>query len=476
MMKKEKLTILIVAFLAILPLKAQENLLYYTPAIHQANLVNPALQYQCNTFLGFPAINAIEVDALFSGFSFNDALKKGVGIASDSLFIDLDNIEQRLGEHNYIKTEVSINLFALGFWIKDYYFTFHTNLKTQVRFGYPNDVLQIRNGNAAFMDEPFDLDLDFFGIAYTEYAFGLSHKVTDRLTIGGKFKLLQGLGNLNSRKGNITLETDPNSYKMTIKSDIEINATAPVEFVYDANGMIEDVTFDLFDDFDVGKIFEEVGEILDEVGGNRGIGIDLGANYQLTDDIQLSASVIDLGFISWKNNTHNLIANGEFVFDGIDTDLLLNDDPDAMSNFTDDLTDSIMKLFAPTNSEEAYKTYLNTQIYIGANYAFTKSLNFGLLSKTYFYDRRAHQAFTLSANLQAGKNFTTGLAYTIENRAYNNLGFALAMKMGALQFYFLTDNLNSIISPKTAKTVNMRLGFNLYFGCKKRLDVPVTEY
>ena len=62
-------------------------------------------------------------------------------------------------------------------------------------------------------------------------------------------------------------------------------------------------------------------EVIDGAGINgSGFAIDLGAVYQLNDDWSLSASIIDLGFINWKNsmlattNGDKTFTTDEYIF------------------------------------------------------------------------------------------------------------------------------------------------------------------
>ena len=52
--------------------------------------------------------------------------------------------------------------------------------------------------------------------------------------------------------------------------------------------------------------------------------IDLGATYKLNDEWTFSASLLDLGFISWKNTTKGTM-NKDFTFDGF-SDISVKDD------------------------------------------------------------------------------------------------------------------------------------------------------
>jgi len=99
-----------------------------------------------------------------------------------------------------------------------------------------------------------------------------------------------------------------------------------------------------------------------------------------------------------------------------------------------------------------------------------------LLSKTFFFDRKIHESFTISANLSPAKWFSASLSYSMMNRSYNNVGLGIAIKGGPIQFYIVTDNINTLIMPKSAKSFNLIFGLNLAIGCGKRDDFSTINY
>ena len=43
-----------------------------------------------------------------------------------------------------------------------------------------------------------------------------------------------------------------------------------------------------------------------------GLGLDIGATYEITDRIVVSAAITDMGFIRWKKDITNLNAKSHF--------------------------------------------------------------------------------------------------------------------------------------------------------------------
>jgi hypothetical protein len=74
-----------------------------------------------------------------------------------------------------------------------------------------------------------------------------------------------------------------------LQTDLQLNASLPVEYIYDENGNIEDF------EFDENNIASSIISTK-----NMGLGLDVGASYQFNDRIQLFGSITDFGFIGWK--------------------------------------------------------------------------------------------------------------------------------------------------------------------------------
>jgi len=59
------------------------------------------------------------------------------------------------------------------------------------------------------------------------------------------------------------------------------------------------------------------------------------------------------------------------------------------------------------------------------------------------------------------------VSYSYNWYSFNNVGFGLSLQSRKCQFYLITDNA-LIVRPLSAKNLNLRFGFNLFFGCSKK--------
>ena len=226
--------------------------------------------------------------------------------------------------------------------------------------------------------------------------------------------------------------------------------------------------------------------------GNVGVAVDIGAVYNLGDYFTLSASVVDIGYINWKQDVYNFVSKGTYDFEGIDlsTEFDVNDDRD-LEDVADAMLDSIADIFKPLSQEESYMIMLPTKIYLGGTFNVCEKLNLGLLSRSQIYKGKIQQAFTISANTNLGNALITSVSYTMSNNSYNNMGVGLSLRGGPFQFYLVSDHIpvtfnkfqfeddgdvTSFPFPTDLKRINIRVGLNFVFGCnpKRFKDKPLV--
>lgn len=461
-MFKQKIAngILVIIFLMLIgQAKAQTNTLYFMDGIHQSLYLNPAYQDNCNGFIGLPALSGVNFQIGNNSVSFGDLFQD----KQDTLFINLNDIKDNLANNNYVIAGTNVPVFGLGFWIKNSYFTFNINNRTSAKLSVPLKFLQlITEGNGNYIGADNPMVISNFGpdfINYHEFAFGLSKRVTHRLFLGARLKVLFGTVSAQTKNSEFKITTAEETYALDIETDMLFNLSGPVTVSRDTAGNIDNINIDDSDPLQYALST-----------GNMGVGVDLGATYQFNDDFKFFASVTDFGFIHWHENVVNLKQKESYSFSGLNLDSI-GTDYEEMSAVLDSL-----KRFTNFNqSENDYNTTLNTNLYVGATYEVAPFLDLGLLSKTSFYNKNVMQAFTLSTNFNPVKWFTGTLSYSVSNRQYNNFGIGMAVKAGPFQVYMLTDNLNAAFWPKSSRAVALQFGLNLSFGCNKRTDPSIIN-
>jgi hypothetical protein len=452
-------------------LYSQDNTLYYLQAVPQSLELNPALQYRCRIFVELPVLSSVGLSINSTGAGYHDVIHYGTGAKSDSLFYDFNNLEKKLFKRNTLKTDLDITLLGFGFAYKeDWYFTFRIYNHTEVRIGYPRDLVALKDGNwNTGTMTPTSLDLSGIGLNalnYTAIAIGASKTIDESLQLGARLKYLMGAADLNTRQSDIKLATTSNPISLDASTKLRLNASFPVDLTYDKNGLINSPP-------DFGRASSNIlGNYI--FNSNRGVGIDLGAIYKYDENITLYASIIDLGFIHWGSNVQGFKADGSFRFNGVD---LLALQGGQQTQLLQSLKDSISNAFKFSNQKKSYFTWNTTKVYAGGTYDLMDHLNAGLLTKLDIYDLNLHPSITASLNYTPFRFLAVSASTSFMNNTIRNLGFALALGGPGLQFYIVTDNIplnfvkdqaSGLLWPYNARTLDLRFGFNLNFGCNKK--------
>ncbi len=442
-------------------LYGQDRTLYNIPDIQQSTLLNPAIQHECKWFIGLPVLSNILANINHSSFTYNDVFQE----EGSNYSIDFDNIEKKVKNWNYLKSQVQLNILSIGYKHSDkYYFSFDIINKTEFKLGYPDDYIKVRHGNAQFENGKNTLQFMPYlnAVNYNEISFGASKKIDSRFTLGAKIKYLSGVANAKLTNSKLKLTTDAETFDLSIEGDIEANTSFPMTVSYDTLNLPENVELN---DINITKDF-----IFNK---NRGLAIDFGIIYNLSDKITLSGSIVDLGFIRWKSNINAMSGKGSFEFTGVDIsewtgngDFNVNTDS-IWDVIQDTYIDSLQNAYNLSNNNSPYTSFLNPKLYLGATYKINDKLNVGALSRSSFYNKRFYTSLTFSLNSNPFKNFNASLSYSIMNYSFNNIGFGLSYKFGPIQFYLLSDSFLAAFNPKKYRSLSLQLGFNLILGCHK---------
>ena len=450
-------------------LQAQDNTLYFLHAVPQSIDLNPAIQYGCRMFVELPVLSSIGVSLNSTGAGYHDLIHYGTGSQSDSLYYDFNGLQKKLRKLNALKADLDLTLLGFGFARDDWYFSFRIASHTQLRAEIPSDILALKDGNwNTSANVPLNINLTGMGanaISYFSIAATASKCVDDNLQWGVRVKYLMGAANGNTGSSQLKLITTNNPITLDAVSKVKLNASFPVDIAYDAQGYATSANFSR-----AGKNI--VHNYI--FNGNQGLGVDLGVVYRYDDNITFYASAIDLGFIWWRSNINRFTADGSFVFKGIDLAGLNNGQQTQLLNA---LNDSISNALRLSNSRHSYVTLLSSKIFGGATYRISPVLSAGLLAKSEIYDWGLHPSLTASLNYTPFRFLSLSVSNSYMNNVVDNLGMAIAVGGRIAQFYLVSDNIplryvkdkaTGMVWPYNARSVSLRFGINLLFGCNDK--------
>ena len=486
MIGKIKYIITLILVINITGASAQNSQLMYYMNLPQNHLMNPALRPSNSVYIGLPAISGINLNINNNFVNFSDVFIKGQPKDSIISFLNpkynVDKFLAKIKDRNFMESESTIQLLGIGFSVgKDGYVFFDINDKFDGNIVLPGDLFKLAlKGNEAFAGSRIDLsslraDMKY----YREFGLGYSRNITDRLRVGIKGKLLFGIASaaISNKSLGITVNND---YSHVFDANLDVSVSGPVNVYMDSKHNVDSVVFD-------DSRFKTSSGVRDFISGkgNTGLGLDIGATFDLTEKIVVSASITDLGFIRWGKDITRLSTDNQFVFDGLNLDNYFNGTK-TIDEIGQNMIDSLKNAFVLTKSKAAFTTFLPFGVSLGGSYNITSKFSLGFLSYTRIISKQLREAITLSANINLGNALSASIGYTAANRQYDNLGAGLAFRAGVAQFYLVSDRIpvmwdklkngnSTVVLPANWNTFNLRLGMNLVFGnrIKEKKDKPM---
>ena len=382
--------------------------------------------------------------------------------------ISLTKFANSVKENNFLGFDADMDFFTLYKRPKKGLVTINYGVKVQGDARCNDGLFKLLGyGNGAFVgeDHPVKVDMDINAMAYQEFALGYQYNVTEKLSLGGKAKLLFGVVNVETDAFHATLITDADSYALRMKENIAMRFAMPNAVYVDKNGDLKGNG-----PFSVGELFR-----------NPGFGLDLAAEYHFDEQFSAVAAIRDLGFIHWgKNNigvTGNVndagqfYDNGDFLFNGLSVDELqrIFSDDYYRERFLDSLQQYFQLDYAPIAS---YKTALNTNLMLRGNYDLDANNRFSAQMQGRFLGSGFRPAFTVAYCGSFFNNLNVCATYTMMPHSYDNIGLGVSAMIETCNIYLTTNNLIGLFKPLNTSAFNARVGivFNLFLPERRYID------
>lgn len=460
---------------------------YFMEGTHYRQQLNPALT-PTKGYFNLPVIGAVNATVGSTSLGYQDIIDI---IDDGDDFYTKPDFMNRLKDNNKLNVNFSTEILSAGWYKGKNFWSFNIGLRTDIganltknMFTFLNEMETVeenwRNSNYDISGQQLNIN------AYTEIGLGLSRQINSRLTVGARVKALLGIGNMELKLNRVAMSAN-------LPSDQQINqwssesywnsmtpsqaAQAAQELKDKFNNYHANLTVgaELKSSFKGLELQEEEGKDyvtdFDFDSGKLGIagygfGIDLGASYKILDNLTVSASVLDLGFISWsKSSTKIASANpdpidikGSTYANMVDpnnpntvmnaVNQLQNDAQGYMDRVTNgDVLDYDMLQLEVSDAKESRKSRLASILVLGAEYGFfNNKLAVGVLSTTRFVQPDALTELTFSANYRPKSWFNVALSYSAIQSAGKSFG--LGLKLGPLfvgtDYMFLGKNSNSV--------------------------------
>lgn len=371
---------------------------YFTDGFLYRHDMNPAIGNTQN-YVSMPAFGNFSIEHR-GNVGLKNFLYTVNGKTVTYLNPDVSTAEALKNIKDNMKTGLDQRMQILGIGFKGMggYNTIEINERAEMNIGVPGSLFKA--AKEGLTNETYDFsNFSSRASGAVELALGHSHQVNKQLRVGAKLKFIVPImrSDLKVTTADLTLGQD--NYTATVDATLTANVK-DLTFSHAVNENTNHTYVDGVDDMSVGPI-------------GFGLGVDLGAEYAIDDNFKVSASLLDLGFISY-GKTFTASTNG---LKTVTTDgRVFNTDDNEPNNFSDEmnkLKDDLSALYELNdNGETGGSTKaLGATMNIGGQYALPsyKKLTFGLLNTTRIQGRYSWTDFRLSTNIAPAKFFSAGV-------------------------------------------------------------------
>jgi len=298
------------------------------------------------------------------GPSLNDFGKVN---AAGKFVLNPSDINSYLDDENVFGINGYLQTINVGLKFKNVSFNLGHAFRQQSHFVYSKDLATLlTQGNGDFIGETMDLSIKTNMTSFHQINLGVAFEL-GKLKIGTNMKMLMGVYNIATENNMLDLHTSNDVYQLSLDSDYVVNSTG---LFYITPGNDIETTFDDLTKF---KFY----------GANLGFAVDLGAVYELNDEWKFSASVLDIGKISWTDNVNNYKIKEKIEFNGLQVEDLINSD----GGFS--ISDTLENLINITSTKNEYETKLASSIYAAVDYNVNEKWQ---LTGLYYRHQHAHFA------------------------------------------------------------------------------------
>ncbi len=452
------------------------NTVYFDKYNYRQHLLNPSFMPDQRFYIG---LGTVAADFGNNSIKFNDIFKN-VGSGNDKrTVIFLDKALGDAGRKDFLDAiDGNLQLFATSYVdILDFGFFAGKNTFVGVSVGakvgtnlfIPKSFFEIFLEG---MDKEKGITLDAGDIsadvyAYAEAGLTLAHRFNEKLTIGVTGKFLQGITSFKTDFSDLTATGSMDQW--VLKGNGEVMGSYPGLVVYN-------------DPTDENKLDAKYKKGDDDIkysdfSGNKGFAFDIGASYKFFNKLTVSASILDLGYINFKDNVGRATMDEDFVYDGADYDIN-QDETDHKDNPDFKAIGDEFKSAFKAGSTDAFKQKLPVKIYAGASYDLLKIISVGVLSRTAFQYGKTFEEISLSANLHPLRMLSINGTYSLMNGEWGALGLGANLKLGFLNIFAAMDNVplhyaklkgdNNVMFPERLKNARVNVGLGLVFGSHER--------
>ncbi len=436
--------------------------LYDFTDLPQSLMLNPGANINFDYHAGVPFLSQFHINAGLKGASVYDVFADDGRDINDKI----ENTLNTLTSNDYLTLTQQLELISFGWKSKKnekIYFSGGIYQELDVIGYFPKDFAVLAyQGNQDFLNQPFRFStINGSAELLTTYHFGYTKKINKKLTFGARVKLYSSMFHIRSAKNKGTFTTvetpEGNNVYQHVISNVDVTVrTSGYASMEDAEG--KEITNKL-----IRRAF---------LGGNLGLGVDIGFTHKINEQLVITGSANDLGVILYAKDVATYRAQGNYVFEGFEMPVQFSEQDSQ--NFIDELKEAI-----PLDTlSKAYVTMRPLKLNTSIRYSFNRYDDgtcdcyiegekppyldaIGIQLFTQFRPKKPQYAVSLFYYKRFFNFLRTKLTYTIDDYSYYNIGFLTSIHINKINFYISANNLLEYTKLAKVRGSSVQLGFNI---------------
>lgn len=416
--------------------------------------LNPAFQGE-RGFIALPALGGtsfgVESNMSFGTFVYpqGDQLVSFLHPSVSSA-----DFMSKIKADNPINLNLDLNLLALGFRVKNTYHTLDLSLKGGLNATLPGDVFRFMKVGGEDGNPVYDFSNTSANLTlYSQLAYGFSIKIKDFMSVGVRAKFLMGLQ---------TMQSNVDVLNASLQSD---------KWTVNAGGYM--IASQLATDFANDNLDDDWRVMLETMAKTPSFGaaFDLGVSVDFLKHFTVSASVLDLGFIHWKNLNKQGIASGTWEYTGME-DLSGGEGADVDSQLDKELDElaEVFKFEEPTHVDKHVQKFgFTTMLGLEFRMPFYNRLSIGALGTHRFEGPASWTEGRFSINYAPLRWLSLGANYAISTYG-QSYGAALNIHPKGFNLFLGLDSFKPLLNmtpnwiPIDDMNTNLKFGVTFPFG------------
>lgn len=440
------------------PIFAQRNLtlsqLTFAP---QSYLVNPGRIPLSKYNIGLPLMSGANGAVSSSGFRLGDfrieSNNAGEGNQTNPYKKFLDNLDQQ----NTAQMDVSVNLLDLGFRLGSRnYINIFANENMNAFMNYPRPLAEMlfNVGNSKIVDRVYDIQSFKYNVLqYRALGIGYTRQINRKLSAGVRLKSLMGISQVQTHNDSMRFVSDADDRFFGVFGNLSFMSSGAqnLKSYYNMLGKLN------FGNLATQALQRNPSNYLQNTG-NNGFAFDLGLQYNVSPALDLYASLLNIGSITWKNDvTINPLADDNIEFPTQDLDY-----------FNSEVLEFVDSLGRKATFDTVFSTRLPALLYVGGSYFVTPTTSIDVVLNPRFYLGEVDFGFGIGITTRVNKILQVGGNISSFNKSTINFGAGAALNLGPAQLYLASDNILPIFAYNNSKTAHFNLGLTFNFGRQTR--------